>query len=274
MCCIIVALNRVKVKICYTEISMKALDPLLKNEHTRRLYSAVGLRKPFVRQAKTKHYRLPELEANGGFLTLKPYAGPVISPAEWERLDYVTYPSDPDTFFAPLASADGQVKMSGFWEFGKTDRDAIWTPNAEKAPGLKRWVEGLGVNFGRVQLLRMEPNSLRETRWGLHLDDNNRLNPEKEGWIVRLWLELTDDAESRLVLRRDEFDRAREVQLPLARGTQLLVDSEYLFHGAWHAGTKTRYALIVSVTSGPEFERWLKGQLPATQPIVAPWLEK
>ena len=55
--------------------------------------------------------------------------------------------------------------------------------------------------FGRVQLLRMSPNTMRECRWGLHLDNNNQGNPESNGWIVRIWLELTSDPSSALVVR-------------------------------------------------------------------------
>lgn len=253
---------------------MKALDPAIKNEYMKRLYARVGLRKPHVKQAKTPHYRLPALEANGGFLILNKRVGPTIPKAEWEDLKYVTYPTDPNTFFAPLASADGKIEMSGFWKYGKTDRGAVWTDNAKKAPMLKKWVSDMGLDFGRVQLLRMQPNSLRETRWGLHLDDNNRLNAKDKGWIVRLWLELTDDPKSYMVLRRDEFDNKREAKIALPQNAQLLIDSEHLFHGVWHAGTKTRYGLIVSVTSGPQLERWLKKHLPAKQALIAPWLNK
>lgn len=63
----------------------------------------------------------------------------------------------------------------------------------------------MAVRFGRVQLLRMSPNTLRECRWGLHLDNNNQGNPEVNGWVVRVWLELTDDPASMLVLRPAEF---------------------------------------------------------------------
>jgi hypothetical protein len=44
----------------------------------------------------------------------------------------------------------------------------------------------VGARFGRVQLLRAPPNTLRECRWGLHLDNNNQGNPESSGWIVRV----------------------------------------------------------------------------------------
>ena len=43
----------------------------------------------------------------------------------------------------------------------------------------------------------------------------------------------------------------------------MIVDSEALYHGGYHAGPQNRYAVIVSVESGPALERWIQGQLPA-----------
>jgi hypothetical protein len=237
---------------------VKTIDTVLKNEYAKRAYARLGLRKPFTVQAKTSHYRMPDLEAAGGYQVLEPYAGPEIPAGEWTDLEYVTYPTDPTTFFAPLTSATGENVLRGFWDFGKPDLDGIWTSNVDKAPTLRRYVESIGGRYGRVQLIRQEPNSLRETRWGLHLDDNNRLNPESNGWVVRLWLELTDDPHSSLVLRRHEFDKEGEVRVPLPRGTQVLVDSEALFHGGYHGGSRTRYALITSLESTPQLQEWVR----------------
>jgi hypothetical protein len=241
---------------------MKILDPILKNEFTKGLYQTLGLRKPILKQEKTNHYRMPILEENGGYLALKKYTGPEIPESEWLDLEYTTYPTDPETFFAPLTSATGEVMLKGFWHYGKTDKDGVWTANAQKAPHLVDWVKSVKANYGRVQLLRMQPNSLREARWGLHLDDNNRMNPEGTGWVVRVWLELTDDPDSCMILREKELDQKNEVRIPLPKYSQLVVDSEYLFHGVFHGGTKTRYGLIASFESGEHLENWLKTQLP------------
>ena len=232
------------------------IDSLFKNNLTKKIYQLVGLKKPFVKQEKTLHYRCPSVEEKG-FISLNPYTGPDISAAEWENLEYKTYPSDPNTFFAPLTSATGKNEMRGFWDYGKPDKDGVWTENAAKAPNLVNWVKSAGANVGRVQLIRMEGNTLREARWGLHLDDNNRLNPENEGWVIRMWIELTDDPSSYMVLREKELDISTETQIPLPKYTQLIVDSEYMFHGVWHAGNKTRYGLIVSLESTPELEQWI-----------------
>ena len=133
------------------------------------------------------------------------------SPARSTRaLEFTTYPTDPNTFFAPITSATGQIELGAFGNFGKCDLDRGWTPNAEKCPTILKWLDSVGTRFGKVQLLRMTPNTMRECRWGLHLDNNNNKNPKVNGWAVRVWLELTDDDSSRLVVRRDEFDKSTE----------------------------------------------------------------
>ncbi len=241
---------------------MPALISALKNEHTKRILRVTRIRPPAVRRGPTLHYRMPVLQSSGGYLVLGKYRGPEIPQQEWEDLAYTTYATDPATFFAPITSATGKMELKGFWEYGKADLDGVWTENAKKCPTLVSWIESTGVRFGRVQLLRMAPNTLRECRWGLHLDNNNQGNPESNGWIVRVWLELTDDPASMLVIRPAEFDRKAEVRIPLPRCQQVVLDSEALYHGGCHAGRKKRYAVIVSVESGPALERWIQSQLP------------
>lgn len=205
---------------------------------------------------------MPRLDANGGWLELQRYSGPTIPPSEWETLTYTTFATDPKTFFAPITSATGELELSVFSARGKCDLDGEWTPNAQKCPTIVRWIESVDARFGRVQVLRMTPNTLRECRWGLHLDNNNHGSPETNGWAVRVWLELTDDDSSRLVLRQEEFDRRSEVQVALPRNKQLVVDSQRLYHGGYHRGVGMRYALISTFESGPALERWIESQLP------------
>jgi hypothetical protein len=238
------------------------LTSALKNEHTKRILRATGIRPATLQQRETPHYRMAKLEAAGGYLVLDKYRGPEIPKQEWEQLTYTTYPTDPTTFFAPITSATGEIELKGFWEYGKADLDGVWTENAKKCPTLVKWIESIGARFGRVQLLRMSPNTLHECRWGLHLDNNNQGNPESNGWVVRVWLELTDDPSSALVVRPTEFDRKHEVQIKLPRYQQVVVDSEALYHGGYHTGSETRHAVIVSVESGPALERWIESQLP------------
>lgn len=241
---------------------MPALISALKNEHTKRILRATRIRPPAARHGPTPHYRMPVLQAAGGCLVLGRYHGPEIARQEWEDLTYTTYASDPATFFAPVTSATGAMELKGFWEYGKADLDGVWTQNATRCPALVGWVESIGARFGRVQLLRMPPNTLRECRWGLHLDNNNQANPPSSGWIVRVWMELTDDPASALVIRPAEFDRKEEKRIPLPRYQQVVIDSEALYHGGYHAGPQMRYAVIVSVESGPALERWIGSQLP------------
>jgi hypothetical protein len=241
---------------------MRTVEPILKNEYSKRLYTRLGLRKPFATQKETPHYRMPVLRENGGHVLMRPYSGPEIPSAEWTGLEYTTPPTDPTTWFAPLATATGEKILQGFWDFGKPDLDGIWTSNADKAPNLVRYVDSLGNRFGRIQIIRQEPTSLRQARWGLHLDDNNRLNPTANGWVVRLWVQLTDNPDSSLVLRRDQFDKANEVRVPLRRGTQLLVDSEVVFHSGCHKGSDMRYGLIISLESTEHLDSWVRSLLP------------
>lgn len=238
-----------------------ALMSRLKNEHVKRLLRVTGLRSSALPQEPTRHYRMESLEAAGGYLVLRKYQGPEIPKEEWEGLTYTTYATDPSTFFAPITSATGEIELGGFWEHGKADLDGVWTANAEKCPTIVSWIESIGARFGRVQLLRMFPNTLRECRWGLHLDNNNQASPESNGWIVRIWLELTDDTSSALVVRPGEFDRDNEVRIDLPRFQQVVLDSEALYHGGFHPGSHTRYACIVSVESGEALERWIASQI-------------
>ena len=101
-------------------------------------------------------------------------------------LEYMDWKSGGDTNFAPLASADGQLDCRGFWDKGKTDKDALWTSNAEMAPTLRRL-----RRLGRRQLRAGAGHQARTAgpRDGairsVHRDDNNRFNPDDEGWVVR-----------------------------------------------------------------------------------------
>jgi hypothetical protein len=235
----------------------------LKNEHTKQAFRVTGLRKaPFSTPAQTEHHRCPLVQDGNGHVTLRRYDGPGISASEWENLEYTTYKSDPVTYFAPITSPTGKVEMIGATEVGKDELDCVPTPNAAKCPGIIAWLDSMGARYGRVQLLRMKPNTLRECRWGLHQDNNNLANPPSNGWIVRIWLELTDDSTSTLLVRQGEFDRRSEIQIKLPRGQQVVLDSERLWHGGCHAGTDTRYALIASVESSPALNDWIASQLP------------
>ena len=208
-------------------------------------------------------HRKLDILARDGFVILQPYESP-ISHEEWESLTYLDWKSGGDTNFAVLASADGTDDPRGFWENGMPDKDGVWTANIEKAPTLRRYVEDAGIRYGRVRIIKLNPSTSEEevqTRF-LHRDDNNRLNPDGEGWVVRAWLNLTDDPDSYMVLREDKDDPSTERHVPLPRHAQFVVDTERLWHAVYHPGAAPRYAMITSFESGPELERWIAARMP------------
>lgn len=206
------------------------------------------------------HVRLPILEEKG-FVVLRPFER-AVPPEEWLSLEYKDWKSGGDTNFAPIASALGELECGGFWEHGKPDKDGVWTVNAKVCPTLVEWTERAGARFGRVRTIMLNPNTEEEAIRNLHPDDNNRLNAEGEGWVVRAWLQLTDNPDSYMILREDKDDPATESRIPLPAGAQFVLDSERLQHAVWHPGPEPRYALITSFESGPDLERWIKESLP------------
>jgi hypothetical protein len=181
-------------------------------------------------------------------------------PAEWLDIEYVDWKSSGDTRFAPLASAYGDLECDGFWNHTppKTDKDGVWVAaNVVKAPRLVARAREPGANIGRCRVIELQPTTYAETIYNLHRDDNNRLNPEGTGWIVRGFFNLTDDADSVMVLREDKDDPATETRIPLPAGAQLIVDTQRLHHAVWHPGPDPRYCLITSWTCGPELGAYL-----------------
>ena len=127
----------------------------------------------------TPHPRLAAL-ADTGISQLADLSIDVPS-AEWLGLEYMDWKSGGDTNFAPLASADGQLDCRGFWDKGKTDKDAQWTSNASVAPTLRDYVAGVGANFGRVRIIKLEPQERDVAFRQIHRDDNNRFTPTTRG---------------------------------------------------------------------------------------------
>ena len=208
----------------------------------------------------TPHTRLQCL-SDTGFVALKP-APFDVPETEWQSLEYMDWKSGGDTNFAPLASADGQLDCRGFWDKGKTDKDALWTSNADKAPTLKSYVMGVGANFGRVRIIKLEPQDRDTAIRSFHRDDNNRFNPDNEGWVVRSWLELTDSPDSYMLLMDNGPDGlpdpATERRVPLSRGARFVVDTQRLWHVVVHNSDSPRYALITSFESGPALEAFIE----------------
>lgn len=209
----------------------------------------------------TDHYRMPVLA--DGFVELDTMPNPVAT-SEWESLEYLDWKSGGDTNFAPIASADGELDCRGFWDKGKTDKDALWTSNAEIAPTLRDYVDGVGANFGRVRIIKLEPQDREQAMKSIHRDDNNRFNPDGEGWVVRSWIELTDNPDSYMLLMDNAADGlpdpATERRVPLPKGARFVVDTQRLWHVVVHNGNAPRYALITSFESGPALETWIDTQ--------------
>ena len=182
-------------------------------------------------------------------------------PKEWLDIEYVDWKSSGVTQFAPLASAKGEIEVNGFWNHTppRTDKNGVWIESqVAKAPGLVRRAQEPGANIGRCRVIELQPNEYATALYNLHQDDNNRLNPDGTGWIVRGFFNLTDDPESFMVLREDRFDPTTEIRIPLPAGTQIIVDTQRFWHAVWQKGPEPRYSLITSWESGPELDAYIE----------------
>ena len=87
------------------------------------------------------------------------------------------------------------------------------------------YVESVGADFGRVRTIKLEPQDHDTAFRSFHRDDNNRFNPPTDGWVVRTWLELTDNPTSYMLLmdtgpRRSPRSGDRSAR-PVAQGRAL-----------------------------------------------------
>ncbi|KQR91206.1 MULTISPECIES: hypothetical protein [Microbacterium] len=195
-----------------------------------------------------------------GYVVLDSYNKP-LDPKEWLDIEYVDWKSSGDTRFAPLASAFGEIECNGFWNHKppRTDKDGVWIPaQTELAPTLTERALEPGANVGRCRIIELQPNSYGDCLYNLHQDDNNRLNPDGTGWVVRGFFNLTDDTESYFVLRHNRTDPEGEVRIALPAGAQLIIDTQRLWHAATHLGNEPRYCLITSWESGPELDAYIE----------------
>jgi hypothetical protein len=209
---------------------------------------------------------LPILQESG-YVVLDRY-DQAADPQEWLDIEYVDWKSSGDTRFAPLASAYGDLECNGFWNHTppKTDKDGVWVPqNVAKAPRLVARANEPGANIGRCRVIELKPNNYPDALYNLHRDDNNRLNPEGTGWIVRGFFNLTDDADSVMILREDQHDPATETRIALPAGTQVVIDTQRLWHAVWHPAAPVRYCLITSWESGPELDKYISARNPRTR---------
>ncbi|MEZ5381209.1 MAG: hypothetical protein R2754_05370 [Microthrixaceae bacterium] len=209
---------------------------------------------------RTDHQRLGVLGPSGCVrLRDAPDACPE---GEWRALEFLDWQSGGDTQFAPIASVDGGMNCVGFSTKGRPDKDGIWTSNAERAPSLRSYLEAAGATYGRVRVIRLEPQDRASAEKLLHRDQNNRHNPPSEGWVVRSWLELTDNPNSYMLLMDSNADGypdpSTEMRVPLHRGSQFVADTQRLWHVVVHPGNQPRYALISSFESGPALDAWIR----------------
>lgn len=195
-----------------------------------------------------------------GFVVLDMYDGE-IDPAEWLDIEYVDWKSSGDTRFAPLASAKGEIECNGFWNHvpPRTDKDGVWIDSQTAiAPTLTARAKEPGVNVGRCRVIELQPNSYADALYNLHQDDNNRLNPDGTGWVVRSFFNLTNDVDSFFVLRDNRTDPSVEYRIALPANAQLVIDTQRLWHAAAHFGDEPRYCLITSWESGPKLDAYLE----------------
>ena len=216
----------------------------------------------------TPHVRLPVL-AERGFVVLRDLEPPVPDD-EFLSLEYMDWKSGGDTNFAPVATADGQLDCQGFWKPGdeRADKGGIFTSNAERCPSIVEQVKAVGADFGRVRVIKLEPQSYDESLRHIHRDDNNRFNAEGTGWVVRQWIELTENPGAFMVLMEQGPDglpdESTEVHIPMHRGARFVVDTQRLWHVVCNPSDSTRYALISSFESGPALDAWIQQNLPTS----------
>jgi hypothetical protein len=223
------------------------------------------------KETKMTYTKLGVLEATG-YVVLEPH-DQTGDAAEWNDVEFVDWKSSGDTRFAPLASAYGDLECDGFWNHNppKTDKDGVWvTRNADAAPTLVARATEPGANVGRCRIIELQPTGYGEALYNLHRDDNNRLNPEGTGWIVRGFFNLTNNPDSVMILRADKDDPATETRIPLPAGAQVIIDTQRLYHAVWHAGSEPRYCLITSWESGPELDAYIAARNPVNRVASPP----
>ena len=112
-----------------------------------------------------------------------------------------------DTNFAPIASAYGAIECAGVLGPRQARQGRRVDDQRRALPHAGRVDHAVGADYGRVRTIKLEPNVMADVDRWIHLDDNNRLNPDGTGRVVRAWLQLTDDPDSSMILRPAKDDR-------------------------------------------------------------------
>ena len=126
-------------------------------------------------------------------------------------------------------------------------------------PDARARSRAVGADFGRVRTIKLEPQDHDTAFRSFHRDDNNRFNPETDGWVVRAWIELTDFPESYMLLMDTGPDGlpdpATEVRLALHRGARFLLDTQRLWHVVVHNGTDAALRVDLQLRERPRARR-------------------
>ena len=113
----------------------------------------------------------------------------------------------------------------------------------------------MGADFGRVRVIKLEPQSYDEALRQIHRDDNNRFNPDDR----RLGRALVARAHRQPRQLHGPHgagadglpDPSTEVRVPLHRGSRFVVDTQRLWHVVCHTGAEPRYALDLELRERP-----------------------
>ena len=163
---------------------------------------------------------------------------------EYLSLEYMDWKSGGDTNFAPIATADGELDCQGFWKPGDERPDKGGTVDDATRRSARRsceQVESVGADFGRVRVIRLEPQGYEESLRHIHRDDNNRFNPDGEGWVVRAMDRAHRQSPTAFMVLMEQGpdglpDQRTEVHLPMHRGARFVVDTQRLWHVVCHPG--------------------------------------
>ena len=185
--------------------------------------------------------------------------------AEYLDLEYMDWKSGGDTNFAPIATADGELDCRGFWNKGdeRPDKDAMLHVERGAVPDDR--------DLRRERRRQLRPRAHDQARAAGPRRPRSAAStattttasiPPTDGWVVRAWLELTDNPDSYMLA---DGHRARRAARPRHRGprarctaaARFVVDTQRLWHVVVHNGTAPRYALITSFESGPALDRWI-----------------
>ena len=213
----------------------------------------------------TPHPRLDVL-AEHGFVVLRDLdrADPRVASTSRSSTWTGRAAATPTSRRSPPPTASSTAAASGSQATSGPTRAAGSRRTRRCARRLVAEVESVGADFGRVRVIKLEPQGYDDALRQIHRDDNNRFNPDAEGWVVRSWTELTDYPDSFMVLMEQGPDGlpdpATEVRLPLHRGARFVVDTQRLWHVVCHPGDAPRYALIASFESGPALDAWIASQ--------------